>query len=96
MHVSVRLIRFGGGGGGFTRLIPGDGGANQLRGIPVIGRLPMDGTRGPEVKGNDRIWPDSDGLVQGSLAQDEKGPVLRNHSCCMKESRLGQPCGDKS
>ena len=34
--------------------------------------------------------------VQGSLARDEKGPVIQNHSCCMKESRLDQPCGDKS
>ena len=55
----------------------------------------MDGTRGPEVKGNGRIWPDADGPVQGSLARDEKGPEIQNHSCCMKESRLDQPCGDK-
>ena len=41
----------GGGGGGFTRPIPGDGGADQFRGIPIIGRLPTDGTRGPEEKG---------------------------------------------
>ena len=53
------------GGGGFTRPIPGDGGADQLRGVPVTGRLPTDGTRGPEVIGNGRIWPDADGPVQG-------------------------------
>ena len=34
----------GGGGGGFTRPIPWDGGADQLHGVPVIGRLPTDGT----------------------------------------------------
>ena len=85
-----------GGGGGFTRPIPGDGDADQLRGVPVIGRLPMNGTRGPEVKGNGRIWPDADNPVQGSLARDEKVAVIQNHSCCMKESRLDQPCEDKS
>ena len=90
------MIGGGGGGGGFTQPIPGDGGADQLRGVPVIGRLPMDGTRGPEVRGNGRIWPDADGPVQGSLARDEKGSVILNHSCCMKESRLDQSCGDKS
>ena len=37
-----------GGGGGFTRPISGDGGADQFRGVPVIGQLPTDGTRGPE------------------------------------------------
>ena len=41
----------GGGGGGFTRPIPGDGGADQFRGIPIIGQLPTHGTRGPEVRG---------------------------------------------
>ena len=86
----------GGGGGGFTRPIPGDGGANQLRGIPIIGRLPTDGTRGPEEKGYDRIWPEAEGLVQNSRARDVRDPVVQNHSCCMKESRLDQPCGDKS
>ena len=30
-------------------------GADQLRGVPVIGRLPTDGTRGPEVIGYGRI-----------------------------------------
>ena len=58
----------GGGGGGFTQPISGDGGADQLCGVPVIGRLPMDGTRGLEVRRNGRIWPDADGPVQGSLA----------------------------
>ena len=67
-----------GGGGGFTRPIPGNGGADQLRVVPVIGRLPTDGTRGPEWRGNGRIWPDADGPVQGSLARDEKGPVIQN------------------
>ena len=36
------------GGGGFNRPIPGNGGADQLRGVPVIGRFPTDETRGPE------------------------------------------------
>ena len=36
-----------GGGGGFTRPIPRDGGTDQFRGIPIVGRLPTDGTRGP-------------------------------------------------
>ena len=40
-----------GGGGGSTQPIPGDGGADQFRGIPIIGQLPTDGTRGPEEKG---------------------------------------------
>ena len=82
----LRHRRGGGGGGGFTRPIPGDGAADQLRGISVIGRLPTDGTRGPKVRGYGRIWPDADGPVQGSLARDEKGPVIQNHSGCMKES----------
>ena len=43
-----------GGGGGFTRPIPRDGGADQFRGIPIVGRLPTDGTRGPKEKG---VWP---------------------------------------
>ena len=43
------------GGGGFTRPIPGGGGADQLCGIPIIERLPTDGTRGPEVRGYGRI-----------------------------------------
>ena len=38
----------GGGGDRSTRTIPGDGGADQLRGVPVIGRLPKDETKGPE------------------------------------------------
>ena len=41
----------GGGGGGFTRPIPRDEGADQFCGIPIVGRLPTDGTRGPEEKG---------------------------------------------
>ena len=59
----------GGGGGGFTRPIPRDGGADQFRGIPIVGRLSMDGTRGPEEKGCGRKWPDAEGLVQGSRAR---------------------------
>ena len=85
-----------GGGGGFTRPIPRDGGADQFRGIPIVGRLPTDGTRGPEEKGCGRKWPDAEGLVQGSRARDVRDPVIQNHSCCKKESRLDQPCGDKS
>ena len=84
------------GGGGFTRPIPRDGGADQFRGIPIVGRLPTDGTRGPEEKGCGRKWPDAEGLVQGSRARDVRDPVVQNHSCCKKESRLDQPCGDKS
>ena len=83
-----------GGGGGITRPIPRDGGG--VRGVPVIGRIPMNGTRGLEVGGCGRIWPDADGPVQGSQARDVKDPVIQNHSCCMKESRLDQSCGDKS
>ena len=45
------VIPHGGGGGGFTRPIPGDGGADQLRGVSVIGRFPTDGTKGLEVRG---------------------------------------------
>ena len=85
-----------GGGGGFTRPIPGDGGADQFRGIPIVGRLPTDGTRGPEEKGCGRKWPDAEGLIQGSRARDVRDPVVQNHSCCKKESRLDQPCEDKS
>ena len=59
----------GGGGGGFTRPIPRDGGADQFRGIPIVGRLPTDRTRGPEEKGCGRKWPDAEGLVQGSRAR---------------------------
>ena len=86
------MMRYG-GGGGFTRHIPGDGGADQLRGVPVIGRFPTDGTKGLEVTGCDRIWSDADGPVQGSQARDAKDPVVQNHSCCMKKSRLDQLCG---
>ena len=67
---------------------------DQLREVPVIGRLPTNRTRGPEWRGIGRIWPDADGPVQGGSARDEKGPVLQNDNCCMKESRLDQPCGD--
>ena len=63
-------MRGGGGGGGFTRPIPRDGGADQFRGIPIVGRLPTDGTRGPEEKECGRKWPDAEGLVQGSRARD--------------------------
>ena len=86
----------GGGDGGFTRPIPRNGGADQFRGIPIIGRLPTDGTRGLEEKGYGQKWPDAEGLVQGSRARDVRDPVVQNHSCCMKESQLDQPCGDKS
>ena len=97
-HLKALLKEESGGGGsdGFTSPIPGDGGADQLCGVSVIGQLSMDGTRGPEVRGNCRIWPDTDGPIQGSLARSEKGPVIQNHSCCKKESRLDQPCGEKS
>ena len=86
----------GGGGGGFTRPIPRDGGADQFRGIPIVGRLPTDGTRGPEKRGCGRKWPDAEGLVQGSRARDVRDPVVQNHICCKKASRLDQPCVDKS
>ena len=67
---------FGGGAGGFTRPIPGDWGADQLRGVPVIGRLPTDGTSRDQRSRSDRVWPDADGPVQGSLARDVKDPVI--------------------
>ena len=51
-----------GGVGGFARPIPRDGGADQFRGVPIVGRLPTDGTRGPEEKGCGRKWPDAEGL----------------------------------
>ena len=89
-------MHHGGDGGGFTRPIPRDGGADQFRGIPIVGRLPADGTRGPEEKGCGRKWPDAEGLVQGSRARGVRDPVVQNHSCCKKESWLDQPCGDKS
>ena len=57
----------------FIQPIPGDKGADQLHGVPVIRQLPMDRTRGPEVIGYGRIWPDADGPVQGSLERDGKG-----------------------
>ena len=67
-----------GGGGGFARLISVDGGADQLREVPIIGILPIDGTRGPEVRGYGRIWPDANGPVQGSRARDVKDSVILN------------------
>ena len=39
----AKLYRNGDGGGGFTRPIRG-----WRRGVPVIGQLPTNGTRGPE------------------------------------------------
>ena len=89
------MMRYG-GGGGFTRPIPRDGSADQLREVPVIGRFPTDRTRGLEVRGCGRIWPDADGPVQGSRARDVIDSVIQNHSCCMKESRPDQLCRDKS
>ena len=74
--VDAFILVFGGGGGGFTRPIPRDGGADQFRGIPIVGRLPTDGTRGPEEKGCGRKWPDAEGLVQGSRARDVRDPVI--------------------
>ena len=94
--VLTKSIKISCGGGGFTRPIPRDGGADQFRGILIIGRLPTDGTRGPEEKGCGRKWPDAEGLVQGSRARDVRDPVVQNHSCCKKESRLDQSCVDKS
>ena len=38
----------GGGGGGFTRPISGNGRADQLLGVPIIGQLSKDGIRVPE------------------------------------------------
>ena len=70
------IVQGGGGGGGFNRPIPGDGGADQLRGVLVIGRLPTDGTKGPEEIGYGRIWPHADDPVQGSLARDGKDPAI--------------------
>ena len=80
--------------GGFIRPIPKDGGADQPCGVPIIRKLRTDGIRGPEYRGNDRRRPGMYGEVQGSLVRDEKGPVIQNHRCYMKESRLEQSCGD--
>ena len=80
MHVINKkrsfLVQYGGGGNGFTRPILGDGGADQLRGVPVIGRLPTEGDQNPEVIGYGRIWPDADGPAQGSLGRDVKDSVI--------------------
>ena len=54
------LNSLNGGGGGFTRPIPRDGGADQFRGIPIVGRLPTDGSR---REGCGRKWLDAEGLV---------------------------------
>ena len=35
-------------GDGFTGAISGDGGADPLRGVPIIWHVPRDGTKGPE------------------------------------------------
>ena len=54
-----------GSGGELTRFISGDGGADQLCGVPVVERLSMDGNRGSEWRGNGRIWSDAYDPVQG-------------------------------
>ena len=49
LFVWILVLRRGGGdSGGFTRPIPGYGSVDQLFGVPIIGKLPRDGTRGPE------------------------------------------------
>ena len=63
-----------GGGGGFIQPIPGDGVTDQLCRVSVIEQLPTDKTRGPEQRGNGRIWPDAYGPVQDS--QHEMRKVL--------------------
>ena len=45
-HVLLTSIRSG--GNGLTRPIPGDEGADQLRGVPIIGKPPRNETRDPE------------------------------------------------
>ena len=56
MHVINKkrsfLVQYGSNGTGFTRPIPGDGGADQLRGVPVIGQLP---TEGDQKSRSDRV-----------------------------------------
>ena len=48
------LLKEESGGGGFTRPIPRDGGADQFRGISIVGRLPiprnLNSRTGPEVQ----------------------------------------------
>ena len=41
----LRQVLSGGGGGEFTRPIPGDGDMDQLCRVPVIKQLPMEGTQ---------------------------------------------------
>ena len=77
----IQTVRPGGGGGGGGGFYPthswGWGATDQFRGIPIIGRLLTNGTRGPEEKGYSRIWPDAEGLVQGSRARDVRDPVVQ-------------------
>ena len=47
MTNNKRFIR-GDGGGGLTRPISRNEGADQLRGVPIIGQPPRDETRGLE------------------------------------------------
>ena len=48
------MMRYGGGGGGFTRPIPGDGGADQFRGIPIKRATP----HGRDQRSRrERVWP---------------------------------------
>ena len=54
VNVFFILLVLYGGFYRFTRPISGDGGANQLRGVPVIGRLPTDETRDPEWRESGR------------------------------------------
>ena len=54
--VKIRSSALGGGGGdGLTRPTPGDGNADQLRGVPIIGQPP--GTR-PEVQNRKGVAED--------------------------------------
>ena len=68
----------------------GMGGADQLRGVPVIGRLPTDGTRG------ERVWPNMARRRWSSTGQSS----TRCERSCDSEPQLlhegVQLCGDKS
>ena len=86
----------GGGGGGFTRPIPRDGGRGSIPRNPNNRATPHGRDQRSRREGCGRKWPDAEGLVQGSRARDVRDPVVPNYSCCMKESWLDPPCGDKS
>ena len=62
----VYLRPRGSGGGGFTRSIPGDGGADQLRGVPVIERLTTGQDQRSRMK---KQWPNMARRIWSSTRQ---------------------------